>query len=133
MRTHVEFQSTHFPPYPDEDKIINPNRYGKRLAEFLSEELKNADYKIKRVVSEDWGWIVELENKQFPLWIGCGNYEETENGFLCFIESSKPYIRRWFRRLHAEPTIERLVDAIETILKESGKVTNLRWWSEDEI
>jgi hypothetical protein len=37
MRTHVEFISTDFPSYENEEEQINPGRFGKRLADFLAE------------------------------------------------------------------------------------------------
>jgi hypothetical protein len=40
MKTHVEFRSDDFPPYEDEDELVNPGVYGKRLAEFLVAGLK---------------------------------------------------------------------------------------------
>ncbi|MGE5491700.1 MAG: hypothetical protein ACM31P_10500 [Actinomycetota bacterium] len=132
MRTHVEFISNEFPPYDDEAEQINPGRYGKRLADFLAEGLVAHSFKVKSVSAEDWGWMVEIENESFPLWIGCGNYEEFENGFLCFIEPSKPFVRKWFSKIETLPTVERLASALESILQGSSKVSQLRWWSENE-
>jgi hypothetical protein len=40
MKTHVVFRSNAFPPYDGEEEEINPGRYGKRLAEFLVDGLK---------------------------------------------------------------------------------------------
>ena len=77
--------------------------------------------------------MVELENRDYPLWIGCGNYEEYENGFLCFIEPSTPFVRKWFRKFPNAAIVERLAGALETILLSSGKVAGLRWWSENEL
>ncbi|MGE5491698.1 MAG: hypothetical protein ACM31P_10490 [Actinomycetota bacterium] len=132
MRTHVEFLSNEFPPYENEAEQINPGRYGKRLADFLAESLITHGFKVKSVSAEDWGWMVEIENESFPLWIGCGNYEEFENGFLCFIEPSKPFVRKWFSKIETLPIVERLASALESILQGSGKVSQLRWWSESE-
>ena len=43
MKTHLEFTSSAFPAYPGEDKQINPGIFGKRLAEFLAENLFGAN------------------------------------------------------------------------------------------
>ena len=93
MKTHLEFTSAAFPAYPEEDKEINPGIFGKRLAEFLAEGLRKHGFKVLGIGAEDWGWMVEIENKEFPLWIGCASYEDGENGFQCFIEPSKPFVR----------------------------------------
>jgi hypothetical protein len=132
MRTHVEFISSDFPSYPNEEEEINPGRFGKRLADFLAEGLPAYGFKVRCIGAEDWGWMVELENELFPLWVGCGNYEEVENGFLCFIEPSKPIARKWFSKIDTTSTVERLASAIEALLQSSGKVSQLRWWSINE-
>lgn len=131
MRTNLEFTSTEFPPDPSEEDIINPGRFGKRLTEFLQENLPKYGFKVIAINAEDWGYRLEIKNEAFPLWIGCGNYEEFENGFLCFIEPSKPFIRKLFKKVSTTDIIEELGIALEACLRESGKAEKLRWWSED--
>jgi hypothetical protein len=133
MRTHVEFESTHFPADADEDELVNPGVYGKKLAEFVAAGLAAHNLKVRTVFAEDWGWTVELENKEFPLWIGCANYEEFENGFLCFIEPSKPVVRKWFSKVDTTPTVESVAVALGSILRGSGKTSRLRWWDDSEV
>ena len=132
MKTHLEFVSKAFPPAPGEDKVINPGRFGKRLAEFLRQQLPIYGFAVKSLGPEDWGWRVELEHAAFPLWIGCGNYEEFDHGFLCFIEPSKPVIRKLFGKVDTTATVEKLSDALEAVLRKSGQVSQLRWWAEGE-
>ena len=132
MKTHLEFTSTAFPAYPGEDKDINPGIFGKRLAEFLAEGLPSHGFKVLGIGAEDWGWMVEIENKDFPLWIGCANYEDGENGFQCFIEPSKPFVRKWFLKIETGPIVEKLAAALEAVLLQSGKVSNFHWLSDGE-
>ncbi len=133
MKTQIEFKSTAFPPYPDEGEQVNPGRYGKRLAEFLAGELGKRGFDVQGIRSEDWGWAVDLKNEAFPLWVGCGNYEEFADGFLCFIEPSKPTIKKGlFSKIETGSTVERLASALENSLSESGKVSDIRWWADNE-
>lgn len=132
MRTNVEFQSLAFPAV-GEDAGVNPGRYGKSLADFLSASLPRHGFAVKAVIAEDWGWRIDLRDEDFPLWIGCGNYDDFENGFLCFIEPSRPFVRHWLKRIETSSAIERLATALENILVSSGKVTRLRWWTEAEV
>ena len=126
MQTHLEFRSTAFPAYPGEEEEINPGRHGKRLAEFLAKELPAYDFKVARLNAEDWGWRIDLLHDAFPLWIGCGNYEEYEEGFLCFIEPSRPFVRRWLTRVSTSATVERLASALEEIVLKSGHAALFR-------
>ncbi len=135
MKTHIEFISKSFPAYKEEDDLINPGIYGKRLAEFLSSELIKCNFNVLCVFNEDWGWVIEIKNKDFLLWIGCSNYElvNGEDGFLCFIEPSKPIIRKWFKKFKTVEIVDSLAKTIEDILINSRKVTNIRWWEDSEV
>ena len=42
MKTQIEFRSTKVPPYEGEEEQINPGLWGKRLAEYLVENLSEA-------------------------------------------------------------------------------------------
>jgi hypothetical protein len=107
-------------------------RYGKRLAVFLSDALRRHGFAVLRVCPEDWGWRIDLENADFPLWVGCGNYEGHENGFVCFIEPTRPVVRRLLKKIPTTDTVERLASVLQTILEQSGKVQRMRWWTEDD-
>ena len=133
MRTHVEFRSSAFPPYEGEEEQINPGRYGRRLAEFLQTQLARQGIATEEIHSEDWGWAVPVVNDAFALWVGCGNYDEYPDGFLCFIEPSKPSVRRGlFKEVDTTATVERLAAGIEAALLASPEVRDLRWWTKDE-
>jgi hypothetical protein len=133
MRTHLEFRSNAFPACPGEEEEINPGRYGRRLTEHLAAALPGCGFEVIDKGAEDWGWRIDLRNEGFPLWIGCGNYEEYGDGFLCFIEPSKPFVRRWLKRIPTEAVVERLASALEQILVGGGKAREARWWSEAEM
>lgn len=132
MRTHVEFRSPDFPALPGEDEAVNPGRYGKRLASYLAAFMPSHGFDVQGLNAEDWGWRIDLRNEAFPLWIGCGNYEEYEDGFLCFIEPSRPVVRRWLKKTSTVETVERLASALEEALRAHGAVLSLRWWDEAE-
>jgi len=40
--------------------------------EYLKPQLADRGFTAKAVYTEDWGYIVDLDNPQFRLWIGCG-------------------------------------------------------------
>jgi hypothetical protein len=132
MRTNLEFRSDAFPACAGEEEEVNPGRHGKRLVQFLAAELPRHGFNITGVFPEDWGWRLDLQNDAFPLWVGCGNYEEYENGFLCFIEPSKPVVRQWLKSIQTSETVERLATALEQVLQQSDKAQDLRWWTEAE-
>ncbi len=130
MRTQVEFRSDNFPPYGDEEKETNQGIWGRRLAEFLQEKLPNHGLKVSGIGHEDWGWMVEIENEEFPLWIGCGHQDGDNDEFLCFIEPSKPFVRRWFKKMCTTETVGRVSEALNRILTSTPGIRDIQWTSE---
>jgi hypothetical protein len=133
MRTHVEFRSPKFQPYPDEEGEVNPGLWGKRLAEYLLQNLRERGIETGEIYSEDWGWVVPLRHDAFSMWVGCGHYQEYEDGYLVFIEPSKPLVRKGlFKKIDTTKDVARVAEAIEAILTSDQDIQNLRWWAEDE-
>jgi len=133
MRTHVEFRSSKFPPYPGEEDEVNPDLWGKRLAEYLKKALQERAIETGDMNSEDWGWVVPVKHDAVPMWIGCGHYQEYDDGYLIFIEPSKPTVRKWlFRKIDTTANVARIADSIDAILNADPEIYAVRWWDEDE-
>ncbi len=135
MRTHVEFRSDKFPSYEEDVEGDNWSAgvYGKRLADYLVEKLPQHGIEVARHLAEDWGWYIEIKHDdRFTLSIGCAHYQEYNNGFLCFVEPSKPVIRRWFKKIDASRSIKKITSALDTILTGDREITAIRWWDENE-
>ena len=131
MRTHLVFQSAELMDVSDEDLDTIP--VGRPVANLLAKGLSAHGFEPLDIFQEDWGWCITLKNAGFPLWVGCGHSGEHHDGHLCFIQPSKPYIRRWFRKISTIETVERLATALEAILTDHPSVNGLRWWDESEI
>lgn len=111
--------------------MINPDLWGKLLADFLREGLLSRGYEIPEAIPEDWGWLLRILNQPFSMWIGCGHYQEYPDGFLCFIEPRKPHVWKGLRRFRTTETIVALKLAMDEVLIESAgirakKVVDLR-------
>jgi hypothetical protein len=130
MKTHLQFRSVAFPPYDGEEARINPGRWGRRLAEFLKQKLEEAGIPTDEIYFEDWGCVLPIKNREFPLWIGCGNQGDFDDAFLCFIQPNKPTVWRWFRRIDTTAKVARIADAMEQALSGHPEVQELHWWPE---
>ena len=133
MLTHVEFRSDRFPPLENEESLINPGLWGRRLADFLREGLRSEGFDTTDPVPEDWGYVVPVLNRTFRLWIGCGRYQQYPDGFLCFIEPHKPFVRKLFGRIDARERVIALQQAMDRILSEGAGVREKRWWTHEEF
>jgi len=127
MKTLVEFKSDKFPPYEGEEAEINPGLWGKRLAEYLQEQLPNHGLTVTGIGAEDWGWMVKLENKEFPLWIGCGHQNDEDDAFLCFIEPSKTFIRRWFKKIDTRNKVSHVADILKQVFESHSDIHDIEW------
>jgi hypothetical protein len=133
MRTHVEFRSSKFPAYEGEEELVNPGLWGKRLAEYLQSKMAENGIGTGEIYAEDWGWAVPLKHDAFPMWIGCGHYQEYEDGYLVFIEPSKPTVRKGlFRKIHTTADVERVAAILDRILSTDPQIRDVRWWNESE-
>jgi hypothetical protein len=133
MQTHVEFRSDRFPAYEGEEGQVNPDLWGKRLAEFLCEKLLAEGLKTEEPLAEDWGWRVDVVNQDFGLWIGCGRYQEYPDGYLCFIEPHTQYVRRLFQKVDTREHVGSLQRALDRILTEADGIREKRWWTHEEF
>jgi hypothetical protein len=132
MRTHIEFRSDKFPAYEGEEEEINPGLWGRRLAEYLRQKLHEQGIETGEIFSEDWGYVVPLEQVAFRMWLGCGHYQEYPDGYLVFIEPSKPMVRNWFKKIDTTEQVGKVADALDRILTSDPEIQAVRWWSESE-
>ncbi len=133
MKTHIEFRSDRFPAYEDEEQQINPGIWGKRLAEFLCAHLKEEGFETEEPIGEDWGWVVPIANEKFRLWIGCANYQEYPDGYLCFIEPHTPFVRKLLKKIETEERVAALQLAMDKVLNADAGIREKRWWTYDEF
>jgi len=134
MKVLVEFKSSAFPAREDEEEEINPGRFGMALAEFLAKEVSKKGFKADVGGYEDWGVQVYVENEEFPVWIGCGNVDNSENEFIVFVEPNKPEIKKGFFKkkiINCRPIIEKLTHSIDEILNAHDAVSEINWESSD--
>lgn len=134
MRYKVEFISKKFPSYQSEEEGVNYHVgvYGKRLAEYLKAKLTLKGIDVRTIYPEDWGWCVEINHSSdFLHFIGCSCYDEAENGFICFLEPNKPFIKKWFRKIDVSATLEKSRKALDEILHEDKDIENIQWLDDE--
>ncbi|NBR27091.1 MAG: hypothetical protein EBT83_01585 [Betaproteobacteria bacterium] len=127
MQTQVEFRSSKFPPYEDEEEQINPGLWGKRLAEYLAQKLAEKGIETGEMVAEDWGWYVPLRNEGFPLALCCGHQDGDDDEFLCFTEPATPVVKKFFKKIDATAQLTQLTEALRQILAADPDIREIVW------
>jgi hypothetical protein len=129
----VEFTSDVFPAYSGEEEKINPGIWGKRLAEFIVSKLPEYGVDTGDPHPEDWGWEIPVKNEAFPIFIGCGNQSDPGGTrFLCFIDPSKPEIRKGlFKKVSTLADVEKVANALDKVLRGHPAIKDLHWLTDD--
>ena len=127
MKTQVEFRSSKFPPYEDEEEQINPGLWGKRLAEYLVEKLADKGIETDQIVAEDWGWYIPVRNPEFRLALCCGHQSGEDDQFLCFTDPATPVVKKFFKKIDATPQLAHLTAVLQQILASDPDIKELVW------
>ena len=105
-----------------------PEIYGKALARYLAEGLARRGFAMTGCHAEDWGWRVDVDNADFPLWLGCANLTDGENRFRCFIEPHTDCVRRlWLFKHDTRAVTARLAAALNDILQQDDRIESVEW------
>lgn len=147
MNPHVEFRSSAFPKYENEDEeTVNSNRWGKRLAEFVRDHLPSYGVATGDILCEDWGWLVFTTNDEFPLWIGCGPIDEVaetgelrgsqgtdfcdvppKTAFCMFVAAEPSIFKRLFKRIDTTSSVSKVVAALRQMVSERDEFQEVQW------
>jgi hypothetical protein len=158
MPTLVEFKSAAFPKYPNEnEELVNDHCWGKRLAEYVRDELPKHGVATGDILCEDWGWLVYLENADFPLFIGCGvmddgdvdadesDHEAARHAmppstlpklpegmyeFVVHVNAEPSLLKRLFRKVNTAPAIEKAAQGLKAMMAADPKAFQDVQWSD---
>ena len=124
MQTRVEFSASDLFAPPAE---AHPHP-GRALAQFVGRGLADRGFAVQRLIPEEWGWVVELENEEFPLWVACRQRGEVAGDFACLVGPSRSLARRGWRSFPAEATVERVITALRELLAATPAVRAVHWF-----
>jgi len=131
MKTHVEFKSDKFPPYEGEEERINPGVWGKRLAEYLVEKLKERGTKTEEIIAEDWGWFIPIQSEGTNLALCVGHLSGDDNEFACFTNPTRPTGRRWLRKFDVSSQLLDLTEILRSVLESDPEIYEIKWYEPD--
>jgi hypothetical protein len=137
MRHTLTFASDAFPMIPDltpegeepEDEVdeVNPGIFGLNLARFVAEGLRAKGIAASDPEVDDYAWIVDIHGWGHSAYLACNSGWDGAGRFRIMFYPNKPKVWRWFSRIDARPCNQRLTEAVESLLLESGLVRDLVW------
>ena len=125
--TQVTFTSEFFKPSSGEDEQTNPGRFGKALAEWLAERLKERGVSIEGVIPEDFGWVIMISRKPCRLWLGCGNTDGSTTVWSVFPVAELSLLQRIFKSVDPVPEIEKIKSHLVELVPLIPGVANVVW------
>lgn len=122
------FTSSLFTVEAGEDEETNPGRYGRQLARWLAERLRERGHDVESVTPEDWGWRVACRSGPHRLVAACGNVDEAGPDeapvgppatvtWQCFAVSDAPLWRRLLRSSEVTQALEGFDRTLREILE----------------
>jgi hypothetical protein len=125
---HVTFTSSAFPVEPGEDEETNPGIFGKALASWVAQKLRDRGISIIEELPEDFGRIVIVRRKPFMLWIGCASMDGSHTQWQMFIALELGlFLGRLLHRKEGQRQLDRLRLQFQAIVAEIPGVTDVEW------
>lgn len=119
------FESSAFWKIPGEDEET-PGIYGKGLAHWLAERLREAGVPAQKVVAEDFGWCVHVRSNSHFLYVVCANSNEGPNEWRVFAFADDSVVAKLMGKDKTAAALEALFQAVKQCLQSDPSVENLR-------
>ncbi len=117
-----------FSPVAGEEELTNPGRFGQALAIWIRTQLIDQGYTlVDEPIPEDWGWVVMVQKKPFPLWVGCGNEDGSTTRWSVFVEAELSIFQKLFKKIDPDPMVKSLEIQLEEMLQAETKSLDLLW------
>lgn len=79
------FESSVFSIVPGEDADTNPGIYGRSLALWLAEQLREGGFAPGEIIAEDFGWCVPVKAEGHSLYVACASTDEKASEWRVFV------------------------------------------------
>jgi hypothetical protein len=122
----LEFESSAFAVIPGEDDATNPGIYGKTLAEWLANQLREAGLPAGGIIAEDFGWCVPVASTPHQLYVACASTEEAPNEWRVFAFAEGGLAARFLGKDNSAASLAFLFTTVRSCLESHPSVRGLR-------
>jgi hypothetical protein len=129
LRSCVVIETKKFPILEGEDdEIVNERMYGKALCKYLEHNLPKAGIKVPFFCAEDWGWWLEVVDKDFKMGLCIYSDPDTKHdperyAILPSILNEKKWSWSKFRNIDMSENVLKVMDDVEKLFKEDTEIT----------
>lgn len=130
-KTCISIETEKFPVLEgEEDELINEGMYGKALCEYLEKQLPLAGVEVPFFVCEDWGWWVEVKDKDFTM--GLCIYSDPDvvptpkqYAVISSITNEKKFVWKKFKKINVSTNVLKILDIVEKTFKNDPAIRNV--------
>lgn len=126
--TCIEIHTRKFPILEGEnEELVNEGMYGKALCQYIEKELPKKGLEVPMYVCEDWGWWIEVKDKDFVLGLQIySDSEPDENPEKYAIMSSISKDKKWsWKKLRNEDVshqVTKIMDILDNVLTNDPEI-----------
>jgi hypothetical protein len=123
----LHFESSTFGTDPSETEHTNPDIFGRSLAEWVGERLRERGLPAEPVIAEDFGWCVPVRLEPHAVYVACASEEELQRSWRwqLFVFAEGGLLKRLFGHDTRRQSIDRVFGAVREALQSSRDVQNL--------
>jgi hypothetical protein len=123
----LHFESSAFGVDPDEVEQTNPDIFGRSLAEWVGERLRERGLPAEAVIAEDFGWCVPVRVPPHAVYVACASEEELPGSWRwqLFVFAEGGLLRRLFGADERRQAVTRVFAAVRQALESSPDIHNL--------
>ena len=122
----LHFESDAFPVAPGEDEQTNPGIFGRALAEWVGERLRERGLPAEAVIAEDFGWCVPLRIEPHAVYVACSSAEDAPGvQWQLFVFAEGGLLKRLLGRDTRGEAVQRVFTAVRQALESSPDIRNL--------
>jgi hypothetical protein len=121
------FESNAFAAAPGEDEQTNPGIFGRALAEWVGDRLRELGLPAEPVIAEDFGWCVPVRLTPHALYVACASEEEMPGSWRwqLFVFAEGGLLQRLLGKDTRREAVDRVFAAVRQALESSPDIRNL--------
>ena len=121
------FESNAFQVAAGEDRDTNPGIFGRALAEWVGERLRERGLPAETVIAEDFGWCVPVRLSPNAVYVACASGEESPDTgrWQLFVFAEGGLLSRLFGKDTRREAMDRVFAAVRQALESSPDIHNL--------
>jgi hypothetical protein len=120
----LHFESSAFGTDPRETEQTNPDIFGRSLAEWVGERLRQRGLPAEPVIAEDFGWCVPVRLHPHAVYVACASEEEMQGSWRwqLFVFAEGGLLQRLFGKDTRRESVDRVFAAVREALQSSPDV-----------